>query len=76
MVKPGVYGDQNSIDRRGAEGEFVNFDPPKFAFDLRQKSGATAMGAGSPEGAPAVDVTEAARGNSVDLGAYRYDPGK
>ena len=50
ISKPGVYGDHITIDRRGAEGEFVNFDPAKFVFDLRLKSGATAIGAGGPCG--------------------------
>jgi hypothetical protein len=70
-VKPGVYGDHNIIDRRGAGGEFVNFDPTNFVFDLRLKSGATAIGAGSPADAPAVDITGAARENPIDIGAYR-----
>ena len=74
--QPGMYGDHNFIDRRGAEGEFVNFDPVNFVFDLWLKAGATAIGAGSPVEAPAVDITGAARGNPVDIGAYRYNPGK
>ena len=76
IIKPGVYGDHNIIDRRGAEGEFVNFDPANFVFDLRLKSGATAIGAGNPAGAPAVDITGAARGTAIDVGAYRYNPSK
>jgi hypothetical protein len=76
ITKPGVYDDHNIIDRRGAEGEFVNFDPANFVFDLRLKSGATAIGAGNPEGAPAVDITGAARGTAIDVGAYRYNPSK
>jgi hypothetical protein len=44
VLKPGVYGDHNLIDRRGAESQFVNFDPTKFVFDLRLKSGASAIG--------------------------------
>jgi hypothetical protein len=71
--KPGEYGDHNIVARRGTEGEFVNFDPAKFVFDLRLKAGATAIGAGSPVEAPAVDITGAARGNPVDIGAYRYN---
>jgi hypothetical protein len=76
VTKPGAYRDNNTIERRGAEGEFVNFDPAKLVFDLRLKSGATAIGAGSSAEAPAVDITGAARGNPVDVGAYRYDPSK
>ncbi len=74
--KPGVYGDHNIIVGRGADGEFVNFDPAKLVFDLRLKPGARSIGAGSPDGAPAVDITGAARGKPVDAGAYRYEPGK
>jgi hypothetical protein len=76
ISKPGDYGDHNTIDRRGAEGEFVNFDPAKFVFDLRLKSGATAIGAGSPAETPSVDITGAARGTAIDIGAYRYNPSK
>ena len=76
VTRPGEYADHNIIDRRGAEAEFVNFDPLKFQFDLRLKSGATAIGAGSPVDAPAVDITGAARKPPIDIGAYRYDPGK
>jgi Right handed beta helix region len=75
MAKPGVYGDHNIIVGRGAEGEFVNFDPAKAVFDMRLKAGARAIGAGSPDGAPPVDITGAARGKPVDAGAYRYSPG-
>ena len=74
--KPGTYGDHNVIDARGNAGEFVDYDPAKFVFDLRLKAGAPAIGAGNPDGAPAVDITGAARGNPVDIGAYRYEPGK
>jgi hypothetical protein len=76
VYKPGVYYDHNLIDRRGADSQFVNFDPAKFVFDLRLKAGGSAIGAGSPDGAPAVDITGAARGNPVDVGAYSFRPGK
>jgi hypothetical protein len=76
IYKPGIYGDRNIIDGRGNAGEFVNFDPAKFVFDLRLKAGARAIGAGSPDGAPPVDITGAARGDPVDIGAYRYEAGK
>ena len=76
VFRPGVFGDHNLIDRRGAESQFVNFDRAKFAFDLRLKAGASAIGAGNPAEAPAKDITGAPRGNPVDVGAYRYDPGK
>jgi hypothetical protein len=74
--QPGVYGDHNIIERRGADAEFVKFDPANFVYDLRLKAGAPAIGAGSPLGAPPVDITGAARGNPIDIGAYRYDPDK
>lgn len=74
--KPGEYRDGNMVDARGAEGEFVTFDPAKLVFDLRLKAGARAIGAGNPDGAPPADIRGAARGNPVDAGAYRYDAGK
>jgi hypothetical protein len=76
IFKPGVFGDYNIIDARGNDSEFVNFDPAKFIFDLRLKPGARAVGAGNPDGAPAVDITGAARGSPVDIGAYSFKPGK
>jgi hypothetical protein len=76
VFRPGVVGDHNLIDRRSAESQFVNFDLAKFVFDLRLKAGASAIGAGNSAEAPAKDITGAARGNPVDVGAYRYDPGK
>ena len=76
VTRPGEYADHNIIDRRGAEAQFVNFDPLKFKFDVRLKSGATAIGTGNPVDAPAVDITGAARQPPIDIGAYRYDPGK
>jgi Right handed beta helix region len=74
VVKPGEYADHNIINRRGAEGMFVGFDPAKFVYDLRLKSGAIAIGAGNPEGAPPVDITGAPRRSPVDVGAYQYAP--
>ena len=50
VYKPGIYGDHNIIDGRGAEGMFVSFDPAKFVYDLRLKPGAPAIGAGNPDG--------------------------
>ena len=76
IYKPSVYGDHNIIDARGNESEFVNFNPAELVFDLRLKAGARAIGAGSPADAPAVDITGSARGKPVDIGAYRYNPGK
>jgi Right handed beta helix region len=76
VFKPGEYADHNIIDRRGAEGMFVGFDPAKFVFDLRLKSGAIAIGAGNSEQAPPVDITGAPRGNRIDVGAYHYNPPK
>jgi hypothetical protein len=75
-VKPGIYRDRNIIDGRGPRSMFVNFDPAKFDFDLRLKSGAPAIGAGNPEGAPPIDVTGAPRRSPVDVGAYQLSPGR
>ena len=71
-----MHGDHNIIDRRGAAGMFVNFDPAKFVYDLRLRSGALAIGAGNPADAPPVDITGAPRGSRIDIGAYQYSPGK
>jgi parallel beta-helix repeat protein len=76
VFKPGEYADHNIIDRRGAEGMFVGFDPAKFVYDLRLKSGAIAIGAGNPAEAPPVDITGAPRGSPVDVGAYQHGPDK
>jgi parallel beta-helix repeat protein len=35
VYKPGMHGDHNIIDGRGARGMFVSFDPAKFVYDLR-----------------------------------------
>jgi parallel beta-helix repeat protein len=45
VFNPGEYPDHNIIDRRGAEGTFVGFDPAKFIYDLRLRSGAVEIGA-------------------------------
>ena len=74
--KPGEYADHNIIDRRGASGMFVSFDPAKLVYDLRLKPGAPAIGAGNPADAPPVDITGAPRGSPVDIGAYQHSPGK
>ena len=76
VYKPGMYGDHNFIDRRGAKGEFVKFDPANFVFDLRLKAGATAIGAGSPVEAPVMDITGAARGKSGRHWRLPLDPNK
>ena len=76
VFKPGEYADHNIIDRRGAEGMFIGFDPVKFAYDLRLKSGARAIGAGNSAEAPPVDIAGTPRGSRIDLGAYHYNPPK
>jgi hypothetical protein len=74
VYKPGEYGDHNIIERRGAAGMFVSFDPAKFVYDLRLRPGAPAIGAGNSIDAPAVDMTGAPRGTSIDVGAYQHGP--
>jgi hypothetical protein len=74
--KPGEYGDHNIIERNGAAGMFVSFDPAKLVYDLRLRPGALAIGAGSSIDAPSVDITGAPRGSSIDAGAYQHSPGK
>ena len=76
VPKPGMYGDHNIMDERGADGMFVGFDPARFAYDLRLKPEAPAIGAGNPAGAPAVDITGAPRGSRIDIGAYQYRQGE
>jgi hypothetical protein len=75
-INPGMYGDHNIIDGRGAGGMFVSFDPTRLIYDLRLKSGAIAIGAGNSAEAPPVDSTGAPRRSPVDLGAYQHSPGK
>jgi hypothetical protein len=74
VYKPGMHGDHNIIDGRGAAGMFVSFDPAKFIYDLRLRPGAPAIGAGNSVDAPAVDITGAPRGTSIDVGAYQHGP--
>jgi hypothetical protein len=76
VYKPGEYGDHNVIERRGAAGMFVSFDPAKFIYDLRLRPGALAIGAGSSIDAPSDDITGTHRGSSIDVGAYQYGPNK
>jgi Right handed beta helix region len=76
VYKPGGYADHNIIDRRGAAGMFVSFDPAKLVYDLRLRPGAPAIGAGNPADAPPVDFSGAPRGSPIDAGAYQYSPGK
>jgi hypothetical protein len=74
VIKPGEYAGHNIIERRGAEGMFVAFDPAKLVYDLQLKSGAIAIGAGNSAEAPPVDITGAPRGSRIDVGAYRHRP--
>jgi parallel beta-helix repeat protein len=76
VYKPGEYEGHNIIDRRGAEGAFVAFDPAKFIYDLRLKAGSIAIGTGNSADAPSVDITGAPRGTRIDAGAYHYAPPK
>jgi parallel beta-helix repeat protein len=62
VFKPGEYADHNIIERNGASGMFVSFDPAKFVYDLRLKSGTIAIGAGNSAEAPPVDITGARAG--------------
>ena len=76
VYKPGEYRDHNVIDRRGIAGEFVNFDPAMFVYDLRLRPEAGAIDAGNPSDAPSVDITGAPRGSRIDVGAYQHGPSK
>ena len=48
VYKPGMHGDHNIIDGRGADGMFVSFDPAKFVYVRR----APAIGAGNSAETP------------------------
>ena len=74
--KPGEYAGHNIVERRAAENIFVNFDPKNFTYNLQLRPGAPAIGAGNPDGAPAVDITGAKRGDRIDIGAYHHIPPK
>ena len=76
VSKPGEYADHNIIERKGAAGMFVSFDPAKFVYDLRLRPGALAIGAGNSADAPPIDIAGAPRGRRVDVGAYEYGPEK
>jgi hypothetical protein len=51
VYKPGMHGDHNIIDGRGASGMFVDFEPGKFVY---VRSGGPAIGAGNSAEAPPV----------------------
>ena len=74
--KPGEYANHNIVERNGAAGMFVSFDPAKFVYDLRLRPGALAIGAGNSAEAPPLDITGAPRGSSIDVGAYQHSLGK
>jgi hypothetical protein len=61
VYKPGMHGDHNIIDGRGASGMFVNFDPAKFVY---VRSGGPAIEAHSSAEAPLV---------SFDPAKFHYD---
>jgi hypothetical protein len=74
VYKPGEYADHNIIERKGAAGMFVSFDPAKFVYDLRLRPEALAIGAGNSAEAPPVDITGTQRGSRIDVGAYQHGP--
>ncbi len=57
-----------SINRSVYDNYF--FDPVNF--DFRLKSSATAINTGSPDLAPLIDITQATRDATPDIGAYEY----
>ena len=75
-IKPGIHGDHNIIDGRGASGMFVNFDPAKLVFDLRLRPGRRRSAPALAAEAPPVDITGASRAGRVDVGAYQHNPSK
>ena len=75
VYKPGMNM-QTTISSSGmyAAGMFAGFDSAKFVYDLRLRPGALAIGAGNSADAPPLDITGAARGSSIDAGAYQHSP--
>lgn len=74
---PGAYGDRSTvtdlvIDRNGPAGQFVDFDPVNLRFDVRLRSGASAIGFGNLELAPPIDFAGSPRMPPIDAGAYAY----
>ena len=59
VYKPGMHGDHNLIDGRGAGGMFVSFEPAKFVHDVKLTPGAAAIGAGNSAEAPIVNFDPA-----------------
>lgn len=51
---------------------FAKYDATKGQFDMRLKAGSTAIGAGSKDLAPLLDVAGNKRGNVIDAGAFAY----
>ena len=69
--------DHNIIERRGAEGMFVEFRSRQVRLrPPAEDPGLPAIGAGNPAEAPPVDITGAPRGSRIDIGAYQHSPAK
>src|SRR3984957_4265427 len=69
--QPGTYTNGNIIDAGGTKAEFVNFNPATLTYNVLLKSGAQAIGAGTPAGAP-TDILGDARKAPYTVGAYAY----
>lgn len=71
--RPGTISDHNVglKDAAAFAGAFIKFDQENFAFDMRPSRGSPVIGAGSREGAPAVDIEGKPRTGAIDAGAYQ-----
>jgi hypothetical protein len=70
---PGIYANYNIIDSGGTASEFVNFNPSTLTYDVKLKSSAQAIGAGTATGAPTLDILGVARtAPHYTAGAYSY----
>jgi hypothetical protein len=70
--KPGLYPNNNVVDSGGPTSEFIDFNPPTLSYNVMLKSGAPAIGAGTANGAPKVDILGNPRSVPYDAGAYSY----
>jgi hypothetical protein len=74
LAKPitsGTTGTQNKVVTN-ISSQFVTFNIPANSFDMRLKSGSSAIGFGSPTAMPTVDIVGKSRSAPVDLGAYAH----
>lgn len=71
---PGLISDHNLALRTADDFKdaFVKFDPEHFSYDLHLAKGSDAIGEGSSEEAPKVDIEGHLREAPFDIGAYAH----